>query len=417
MQVAVIGGGVAGVCTAYFLAHAGHEVVVVERQTNVAEGASFGSAGPLSPVHALPWSAPGMPRKLLPMLLKAEAPVWIAPRVNRPLWRWARRWMAESEITRHQINRERAFRLASYSQETMRLLQQEHGFEFEQTEGHLRLYRSAREREHAGDLHAFLAEHDVPHQVLEPEEVWQSEPGLNRAAPLAGALSLPQDASGNCPLFCKQLRNAAQALGVHFHFGSQVDAVEATHNPGASLILHMGESRFPVDAAVVAAGAGSEGLLARLGVRLPFYPVRTYAATAAIRNFDDAPLASLADPAYQVAITRMGTRIRLAGTAELGNRSEDMRAAAIQTLLKAGQDWFPDAANYNAATLWSGNLPTLPDGPPILGATPVRNLYLNIGHAANSWAMAAGSGRILADLISGQAPDIDIDGLTLSRYG
>lgn len=417
MQVAVIGGGVVGVCTAYFLAHAGHEVVVIEQQSNVAESASFGSAGPLSPVHALPWSAPGMPRKLLPLLLKAESPVWIAPRVNRPLWRWARRWIAESDIERHRINRERSFRLASYSQETMRLLQQEHGFEFEQTEGHLRLYRTAREREFAAELHAFLADHDVPHQVLEPEDAWQREPAISRAMPLAGALSLPQDASGNCPLFCKHLRSAAQALGVHFHFGSQVDGIETTHAPGAPLTLQMGESRFPVDAAVIAAGAGSEALLTPLGIRLPFYPVRTYAATAAIRNFDDAPLASLADPAFQVAITRMGTRIRLAGTAELGNRTDEMRDAAIQTLLKAGQDWFPDAANYNAATLWSGNLPTLPDGPPILGATPVRNLYLNIGHAANSWATAAGSGRVLADLMSGHAPEIDIDGLTLSRYG
>ena len=417
MQIAVIGGGVVGVCTAYFLALDGHEVVVVERQTNVAESASFGSAGTLSPVHALPWSSPGMPRKLLPLLLKAESPVWVAPRIDRPLWRWAKRWISESRIERHQINRERAFRLATYSQETMRLLQQEHGFEFEQTEGHLRLYRTPQEREFAADLHAFLAEHAVPHRVLEPEEAWTMEPALHRAAPLAGALSLPQDAAGNCPLFCKQLRNAAQGLGVHFHFGSHVDAIEPTPRAGAGLTLRMGENRFPVDAAVVAAGAGSQPLLAPLGVRLPFHPVRTYAATASIRNFDDAPLASLADPLYQVAITRIGTRIRLAGTAELGNRADDMRAAAIRTLLKAGQDWFPDAANYNAATLWSGILPTLPDGTAVLGPTPVRNLYLNIGHAANSWAMAAGSARVLADLIAGRMPDIDIDGLTMSRYG
>ncbi len=417
MQVAVIGGGVVGVCSAYFLAREGHEVVVLESQTNVAEGASFGNAGLLSPAHALPWSAPGMPRKLLPMLLKAEAPVWIAPRMDRLLWRWAKRWVAEAELDRHQINRERAFRLASYSQDTIRRLQGAHDFAFEQTEGHLRLYRTDREREFAADLHAFLAAHDVPHQVLEPDDVLRLEPAMHRETPLAGALSLPQDAAGNCPLFCKQLRNAAQALGVQFHFGAQVDAIEPSQQAGAALMLRLQENRFPVDAVVVAAGAGSAPLLAPLGIRLPFYPVRTYTATASIRNFDDAPLASLADPMYQVAITRLGTRIRLAGTAELGNRPEDMRRAAIRTLLKAGQDWFPDAANYNAATLWSSSLPTLPDGPPVLGPTPVRNLYLNLGHAANSWAMAAGAGRVLADLMSGRTPEIDLDGLTMSRYG
>jgi D-amino-acid dehydrogenase len=415
MQVAVIGGGIVGVTTAFFLARAGHEVVVIERHSNVAESASFGSAGVMAPVHALPWAAPGMPRKLLQMLLKAESPLWIAPRANLRLWRWARRWMAECDIARHRINRERSYRLAAYSQDVMQALRQEYPFEYERTEGYLQLYRTPRERVFAHGLQEFLTEHEVVHRMLEPDEAYRIEPALNRAAPLAGGLYLPQDASGNCPLFCKQLRNAAQALGVTFLFSQEVDAIEQTH--GGGLSVRLGESRSPVDAVVVAAGEGSEALLAPLGIRLPFFPVRTYTATATIRNFDDAPLAALADSTYQVAVTRMGTRMRLAGTAELGNRLPDMRKAAIRTLLKVGQDWFPDAANYNAATFWNGALPTLPDGPPVLGATPVRNLYLNIGHAGNSWATAAGAARVLADLISGQAPEIDIDGLTMSRFG
>lgn len=415
MQVAVIGGGVVGVTTAFFLARAGHEVVVIERQSNVAESASFGSAGVMAPVHALPWSAPGMPKKLLPMLLKAESPVWIAPRPNVRLWRWARRWIAECDITRYRINRERSYRLAAYSQDVMQALRHEYPFEYERTEGYLQLYRTPHEREFARELQDFLTEHEVAHRVLEPDDAYLVEPALSRTAPLAGALYLPQDASGNCPLFCKQLRSAAQAIGVSFVFSREVDAIE--HAQSSGLTVRLGESRSPVDAVVVAAGEGSEALLSPLGIRLPFFPVRTYTATATIRNFDDAPLAALADRTYQVALTRMGTRMRLAGTAELGNRSPEMRKSAIRTLLKVGQDWFPDAANYNAATFWSGDMPTLPDGPPILGATPVRNLYLNIGHASNSWATAAGAARVLADMISGHTPEIDIDGLTMSRFG
>lgn len=417
MQVAVIGGGVAGVCTAYFLAQAGHEVVVIERQSNVAEGASFGSAGVLSPVHALPWAAPGMPKKLLSMLLKRDTPLLIEPRVNRQLWQWARRWIAECEIGRYRINADRSYRIAAYSSEVVESLRLQHGIEYERTRGYLQLYRTPYERELAAPVHAFLAESGVPHRVLEPEEIYAVEPALRRTAVLSGGLHLPEDEAGNCPLFCKQVRAAAQSLGVTFHFSSEVSAIEPAASASSGLLLRIGEDRFGVDAAVVAAGEGSHALLAPLGVKLPFFPVRRYSATASIRNFDDAPLASLADSAYAVSIARMGTRIRLAGTAEVGARTTDMRPAAIATLLKVAQQWFPDAANYNAATQWSGIVPTLPDGAPVIGPTPVPNLYVNIGHGANGWAMAPGCGKVLADLLSGRATDIDTDGLTMSRYG
>lgn len=418
MQVAVVGGGIVGVCTAFFLAEAGHEVVVIEQQTNVAEGASFGSSGVMSPSHALPWAAPGMPRKLLNKLFRAEASMWVAPRLDAALWRWIRRWMDECDIERYTINRERMARVARYSATVMRDLNARFGFEFERTEGYLQLCRSAHELDQARLLQAFLSDADIAHRLVDRDESMAIEPALDPAMPLTGALYLPDDASGNCALFCKHLRTAAQEMGVTFHFGSEVTAIEPAANAGQGVLyLHLGQQRFAVDAAVLAAGAGSAALLAPLGLRMPFYPVRHYAATALIRNFDDAPLGALSDLSNQVSITRIGTRIRLAGLADLGARISQARPAAVRTLLKVGQDWFPNAANYNAATLWSSELPTLPDGPPILGATPIRNLYLNIGHARHGWAMAAGSGRAIADLISGRAPDIDLDGLTLSRYG
>lgn len=418
MQVAVIGGGVVGVCNAYFLALAGHEVVVIERQSNVAEGASFGSSGIMTPAHALPRSVSERPRGILSMLLRPDPSIWVAPRIDTALWRWMRRWRTENELDRYRINRERMIRIAGYSAEVMRDLAPHCAFEYERTQGYLQLCRGQRELQQAALLQAFLVEREIPHRLLDRDEAMVIEPALDPQAALAGALYVPDDGSGNCALFCKQLRGAAQSLGVTFHFGSEVSAIEQAVTAGdSSLYLRMDEQRFAVDSVVVAAGAGSAALLAPLGIRLPLCPVRTYAATAPIRNFDDAPLAAMCDLAYQVSITRIGTRIRLAGLADLGARSAESRPDAIRTLLKIGQDWFPNAANYNAATLWSGDLPTLPDGPPILGATPIRHLYLNIGHATHGWAMAAGAGRAMADLMSGQLPEIDLDGLTLSRYG
>ncbi|MBC7414810.1 MAG: FAD-dependent oxidoreductase [Herminiimonas sp.] len=416
MQVAVIGGGIVGVCNAYFLAQAGHDVVVIERRSNVAEGASFGSSGILAPSHTLPRAAPGHKRNLLSMLLKPDPAFRVARRLDPALWRWLRHWRSECEIGRYQVNRERMARVATYSAAVMQDLGNRFGFDYERTTGYLQLCRSARELRQATALQAFLTENDTPHRLLDRDETLAVEPALDPHAALAGALYLPQDGSGNCALFCKQLRTAAQALGVTFHFGSEVSAIE----PGAGnspLYLRMDEQRFAVDAAIVAAGIGSSALLAPLGIRLPFHPVRTYAATVSIRNFEDAPSGAMNDLATQVSITRIGTRMRLAGLADMGPHTAQAHPAAIQTLLKVGQDWFPNAANYNTATLWHAELPTLPDGAPILGATPVRNLYLNIGHAAHGWAMAAGAGRAMADLVSGRMPEIDLDGLTHSRYG
>jgi D-amino-acid dehydrogenase len=416
MQVAVVGGGIVGVCTAFFLAQEGHEVVVVERQSNVAEGTSFGSAGITTAAHVKPLGGPGMPGKILSMMLKKEAAVGIDSKFDAKLWRWARKWLRECDLERYTVNRERMHRIASYNTLVLNDLQQRFHFEFERTVGYLQLYRTMKDVESSESFLSFLKDGEVSHRLIEPEEVYAIEPGLNRSAPLARALYVEDEISGNCPLFCKQLRLAAQSLGVVFHFGEQVASIEPPTHTGAHTQLKIGERSFGVDAVVVAAGAESMNLLEPLGIRLPFYPVRAYAATVPVRNFDDAPLAAVADYSNLVSVTRMGTRMRLAGTLELAARNERLRPGATRTLLKIAQDWFPDAANYNAPTFWSGLMPTLPDGPPILGATSIPNLYLNIGHAEHGWAMAAGSGRILADIVSKKATGIDVTGLTLARY-
>jgi D-amino-acid dehydrogenase len=413
-QVAVIGGGVIGVCTAYFLAEAGHEVVLIERYGNVAEQASFGNAGVVAPGYVTPWAAPGMPKKILSYLFKPEAPVLIRPTLDRALWRWVRLWLSECELSRYRVNKERMQRIALYSKSILHQLTEHYRLEFEQTQGYLQLFRTQQDLQLAEPALALLTESGVPHKMIDAAAAHEIEPALSKTTPLVGAVYLPQDESGNCPLFTKQLKTIAQSIGVEFHFGSTVRNLEPIDN---RIRFQIDDRNFSADAVVIAAGIDSIQLLEPLGIHVPLYPIKGYSATAAIRNFDDAPLASLMDESYKVAITRLGSRIRIAGMAELGSRTKLLHQTAMRTLIKVGNDWFPDATNYNTASFWAGTRPMLPDGPPILGATPVRNLYVNIGHGTTGWAMAAGSGKVVADIVSGHVPDIDMDGLTLSRYG
>jgi D-amino-acid dehydrogenase len=413
-QVAVIGGGVVGVCTAYFLAEAGHEVVVIERHHNVAQEASYANGGVIAPGYTTPWAAPGMPRKILSHLFKSAAPVLLKPTLDRALWRWVRKWLAECDLERYRINKMRMQRIAFYSQEILQQLREHYELDYEQTRGVLQLFRTERDLRLAESACALLAENGVPHQMVDAEGARKIEPGLGYRVEPAGGLYLPQDESGNCPLFTKRMRHIAQSIGVHFHFSSTVRAIE---QEGGRVALRIDDSVFSADAVVLAAGADSAQLLQPLGIHVPLYPVKGYSATAAIKNFDEAPLASLMDESYKVSISRMGKRVRISGTAELGSRTPELRDAAVRTLIKVGSDWFPNSANYNQASFWCGVRPMLPDGPPLLGATSARNVYVNIGHGSSGWAMAAGSGKVLADIISNRMPEIDMDGLTLSRYG
>jgi len=413
MQVAVVGAGVIGVCTAYFLAEAGHEVVVIERRNNVAEEASFGDSGILAPSSIAPWATPGRPKSFCSYLLKAESPLFFNRILDPALWRWMRRWLRESDIERYQVNRERMQRIAFYSRDIMQQLRDRHQLDYEQASGYLQLFRSERDLQLAKPGIDFLAAHDIRHDLPDANALRLIEPALNTNIPLAGSLHLPADESGNCPLFTRQIRQLAQEMGVEFHFGCNVKSIRQIER---GVDIRIDDYSFFADKIVLASGADSAKLLAPMGLHLPVYPIKSYSATATIRNFESAPIASVFDEAYKVAITRMGNRIRIAGTAELNARTTELRQAALNTLMKVSYDWFPDASNYNTASFWSGSSLMMPDGPPLLGATSVRNVYLNIGHGSTGWAMAAGSGKVLADIISDQTPDIDLDGLTPMRF-
>lgn len=425
MHVIVIGAGVIGVCAAWYLREAGFDVTVIERRAAPAQESSFGNAGVIAPGYVTPWAAPGMPGKVLRNLFASTSPVLFRPSADPAMWRWIARWLGECTLERYRINKLRMQRLAFYSRECLHALRGQLQIDYEQSQGYLQLFRSQRDRDLAEPALALLREHKVPHRLVDADGCRRIEPGLTTDTPLAGGLHLPEDESGNCPMFVRRLRVLAEAAGVRFAMDSDASALRPL--PGGKLSLDLrstaaGDARsaretLTADRVLVSAGIASAALLRPLGLRIPLYPVKGYSATVQVSDELQAPLGALMDESYKVAITRMGNRLRIAGTAELGSRKLDLRPAAINTLLKVARDWFPVAGHYGTATLWAGARPMLPDGPPLIGATAVPGLYLNLGHGSTGWAMACGSGRIAADLIAGDRPGIDLDGLTPDRYG
>ena len=413
MQIAVVGAGVVGVCNAYFLAAQGHQVVLLERYGNVAQESSFGHAGLVSPGLAGPIATPGAPRRLMSWLSRPQTPVTIKPGVGPALWRWLRRGYDECQLERFAANKTRMQRLVAYSQSLLDQLRAHYQLHYEESRGVLQLFRSQQDWQMARTLLDAAAAGGVAAREVDIDAARSIEPALSCATPLAGALHFAQDESGNCALFTRQMRAICQDMGVQFMFDARVEALESE---GSSVRLAVNGQKFAADAVVLAAGAGSLPLLSRLAPRLPLLAVNGFSASATIRDFDEAPLAAIHDETYQVAISRLGNRLRVAGTYELGKDDLGLSPTAIRTLVKCGEDWFPDAANYNTASFWCGASLCLPDGSPILGRL-APGIYLNIGHGNHGWAMASGAGKIVADMISGHAADIDLEGLTLARYG
>ena len=414
MHVVVIGAGIIGVTTAYFLRRDGHDVTVIERRSGVAQETSFANAGVMAPSYVAPWAQPGMPTKVLAYVFRAEAPIVFRPSLDPALWRWIARWLGECRLEQFTRNKARMQRLAFYSQLQLRALRDLHQLDYEQARGYLQLFRTKVEVERSTVTRKMLTELGVTHQLLRTEEAHALEPALHMPTRLAGALHLPDDETGNCAFFAQQLKDIAIGDGVDFRFGInardfRIDAQRITG-------LRTDTGQIQADAYVVAGGIDSVALLRPLRIRLPMQPVKGYSATVAINAFEQAPYISVMDETYKVAITRMGKWLRVAGTAELGTRGMQLRDSALRTLIKVAQDWFPYAASYAKARFWIGARPMLPDGPPVLGKTPIGNLYLNTGHGSTGWVMACGSARVLTDVIAGREPDIDLDGLTLGRY-
>jgi D-amino-acid dehydrogenase len=434
-RVAVIGAGIVGTCTAWYLRERGFEVDVLERRDGVARETSWGNAGVIAPGYVTPWAAPGMPRKVLSYLFAAEAPVLFRPVPSVALARWIARWLHECELGRYRLNKARMQRLAFHSRDALHALRARLGIDDGRRQGYLQLLRSERDVAMSGPARALLEESGVPHRLLDADAARALEPALARGVPLAGALWLPEDESASCPDFAQALATAAHMAGVRFVFGCTVRRIvveqgrvlgvfadgahEATapeRDAPAPVLGPVRPGELRRYAAVVVAGAvDALPLLAAHGIRLPIWPVKGYSTTLPLADGDAGPRHAMIDEAYKVAITPFPGRIRVAGTAELGSRALVPRPAALRTLVKVGRDWFPDAARWQDASCWVGARPMTPDGPALLGATPIDGLHVNMGHGSTGWAMAAGAGQVVADVVAGRRPEIDLDGLTLER--
>ncbi|MCA0324501.1 MAG: D-amino acid dehydrogenase [Proteobacteria bacterium] len=414
MNIAILGAGIIGVTTAYELAADGHQVTVFERHATVAEGASFANAGVVAPGYVTPWAAPGMPSKVLRHLVSRHAPV----RVSRPLamadLAWMRQWLRACDPASYAANRARMQRLAFYSRQRLHEVAARMAYDFERSDGYLVLLRAEKDRRLAQPGLALLRELGVRFHEVTAEEARQIEPALNPDTALAGAIHLPQDEVGNCRQFVVIARDAAESLGARFMFNAPVARIDTSH--GAT--VHIANESLPrrFDALVVCAGVQSAELLKPLGIALPLRPVYGYSISAHIPEPTNAPRSGVMDERFKVAITRMGQRVRVAGSAEIGGRPGQIHEQAVQTLYKVLSDWFPAAGRLSSGVqVWKGARPMLPDGPPILGASGIPGLWLNLGHGSSGWALSCGSARVLADQMAGRQPAIDVEGLGIER--
>jgi D-amino-acid dehydrogenase len=414
MKIAVIGAGIIGVTTAYELALDGHEVTVFERRIAAAEESSFATAGIIAPGYIAPWAAPGMPLKIVRHLFGKHAPV----RISLPLsgsdmaWMW-KCWRA-CKLDTYVGNRTRLQRLAVYSRERLHSVTADLELEYDHSSGHLVLLRSERDHAQMQPSLQVLRDADIAFRELAPEDARKIEPALHTDTPLHSAIHLSGDEVGNCRQFALLLKNVALAKGVNFVFNTQVEKIE----PGKGVLLSIVGDSVPrrFDAAVVCAGVDSVRLLRHLGLKIPLAAVYGYSVSAAVREAINAPRSAVMDERYKVAITRLGNRVRVAGSAQIGGQPGKQHKRALQTLYKILQDWFPGAANLsNGVQVWKGARPMLPDGPPLLGASGIDGLWLNLGHGSSGWALSCGSARAVADLIGGRDPGVDLEGFDIGR--
>ncbi|WP_027532785.1 D-amino acid dehydrogenase [Bradyrhizobium sp. WSM3983] len=416
MKVLILGSGVIGVTSAYYLARAGHEVTVVDRQPEPALETSFANAGEVSPGYSSPWAGPGVPVKAVKWLLMKHGPLVIRPKLDPVMWVWLLKLLRNCTSTRYAVNKSRMIPIAEYSRDCLRDLRRDIGIQYdERSQGTLQLFRYQAQLDGTGEDIAVLKQYGVPFEVLSREGCIAVEPALAGVKEkFAGGLRLPQDETGDCHMFTQALAKHAETLGVRFMFNTGIDRI-VTDGTGVSGVA-TSAGMLEADAYVLALGSWSSRLVAPLGISLPVYPVKGYSITVPIKDASGAPESTVMDESYKVAITRLGNRIRVGGTAEISGFSSKLYDARRATLDHSLTDLFPRGGDLSKATFWSGLRPMTPDGPPVIGPTQYANLHLNTGHGTLGWTMSCGSGRVLADMLSGEKPEVDVSALTVDRY-
>jgi D-amino-acid dehydrogenase len=415
MRVVVLGSGVVGVASAWYLARAGHEVTVIDREAGPALETSFANAGQISPGYAAPWAAPGVPLKAIKWMFEKHAPLAIRLDGTKFQLQWMWQMLQNCTAERYALNKGRMVRLAEYSRDCLQALRADTGIHYEgRTGGTLQVFRTQQQFEGAAKDIAVLKDANVPYELLTAAELQRAEPALAAVShKLTGGLRLPGDETGDCQLFTTRLAAMAEQLGVKFRYNMPIDSLAVSGDRIAG--VQCGSELVRADAFVVALGSFSTKMLANI-VKIPVYPLKGYSITAPIVNADAAPVSTVLDETYKIAITRFDNRIRVGGMAEIVGFDKKLRQERRETLEMCVNDLFPGGGDTTKATFWTGLRPMTPDGTPVVGRTPLSNLFLNTGHGTLGWTMSCGSGQLLADLISGKQPAIKADDLSVYRY-
>lgn len=414
MKVLVLGAGVVGATAAWHLVRDGHEVEVIDRQPAAGLETSFANGGQVSASHATPWATPQTPWKALRWLGHDDAPlVFRAARWDPALWMWMARFLANCTPGRTRANTEKTVRIALYSRDALKALRAELDLHYDaETRGILHIFRETREYDRACASAEVMARAGLPQTILPATAVVQSEPALRSAAPdLVGGILSPDDESGDAHAFTATMARLAAEGGAVFHHGETVLGLDI--ESGRVIGVRTSHGRRTADAYILSLGSWSPLVARDAGLRLPIYPAKGYSVTVPVTGL--APHVSITDDEHKMVYSRLGDRLRAAGTAELAGWNTTLNRPRALLIRDLAQALFPEAGDYEQAELWCGLRPKTPDSVPYVGPTPLPNLWLNTGHGTLGWTMAVGSARIITDLIGGRTPEIDVSGFGLKR--
>ena len=412
MKVVVLGAGLLGVTSAYYLQQLGHEVTVLDRQAAPAAETSFANGGQISVSHAEPWANPSAPFKVLQWLSREDAPLLFRLRADTRQWLWGLQFLRECTVARTRRNIEQIVKLGLYSREMLQALRRETGIAYDhRTQGILHFYTSQKEFDAALKPAELMRELGCERRVVSPEEAVRIEPALAHIRErLAGATYTAEDESGDANLFAREVVRLCHDRGVRFLMshtvtalrvaGAKIDHVEATNADGRF-------QRICGDAFVLALGSVSPLFAAPLGIRLPIYPAKGYSVTMPVKDESRANQVSLTDDEFKWVYSRLGNRLRIAGTAELNGYDRDLNRVRCEAIVRRVEDIFPGAGDSSEAQFWTGLRPATPSNVPLIGGTRLPNLYLNTGHGTLGWTHACGSGKSIARIVSGLSPEVD----------
>ena len=417
MRVLILGSGIIGTTSAYYLAKQGHDVTVIDRQNSVALETSHANAGQLSYSFSSPWAAPGLPLSLIKWMLSKYPPLIVNPNLNSETVKFLYQMLKNCNSKSYEINKSRMVRMSNFSKKCLLELEKDEDIFYEQRkQGSLLLFKSAKQIENIKKDLSLLEKLNIQYELLDLNGCIQAEPGLHHVkSEFTSGLRFANDCTGNCYLFTNQLYKKCLEMGVKFEFNTQIEDIQIEKERISSIKTNRGE--FDSDSYVVALGSYSSKILSKIGINIPVYPVKGYSITLPVLNNEDAPQSTIIDDTFKIGITRLGNNIRVAGTAHLTGYNLELREKSL-SLLKYGLNrLFPYATEEcDDMKFWAGLRPNTPDGPPIIGSTPYSNLYLNTGHGTLGWTMSLGSGKLLADIISGIEPEISSEGIDMSRF-